>query len=160
MTRNEIVAEARSWEGSTWQHQASLKNVACDCVGLIRGVYKELTGIVPDIPFNYSATWPLYKSEEKLYNECTKVLIEIPVESAGIGDVVLFGFGKGPASHIGIKLSDKLFIHSYMDVNKVVETEFDSVLPKASRFIEKERAFGYTWCDAIRFAFKFSEVTD
>ena len=34
----EIVAAARSWIGTPYRHQASLKGVGCDCLGLVRGV--------------------------------------------------------------------------------------------------------------------------
>lgn len=42
MTRFDIVAEARTWVGTKWQHQASLKGVATDCVGLVGGVARAL----------------------------------------------------------------------------------------------------------------------
>jgi len=44
LLKDAIVSEAREWLGTPWQHQASLKGVACDCVGLVRGVYTEVTG--------------------------------------------------------------------------------------------------------------------
>ncbi len=42
VTRDDIVAEARSWIGTPWQHQQHTKGVACDCGGLIRGVIAAL----------------------------------------------------------------------------------------------------------------------
>lgn len=32
-----IIAEARSWLGTVFHHQAAIKGVGCDCVGLITG---------------------------------------------------------------------------------------------------------------------------
>ena len=42
MKRIDIVNEAKSWVGTKWQHQQALKGVACDCAGLVRGVYYEM----------------------------------------------------------------------------------------------------------------------
>ena len=38
----EIVAEARNGIGTPYRHQGSLKGVACDCIGLVRGVWRAL----------------------------------------------------------------------------------------------------------------------
>lgn len=37
-TRAEIVAEARTWIGTRYRHQARVKGVATDCIGLLGGV--------------------------------------------------------------------------------------------------------------------------
>ena len=44
--RAEVVEEARLWLGTPYHHQAALKGVGCDCIGLIRGVCQAL-GTVP-----------------------------------------------------------------------------------------------------------------
>lgn len=38
VTRTEIVAEARRWIGTPYQHQAHTKAAGCDCAGLVAGV--------------------------------------------------------------------------------------------------------------------------
>src|SRR5215207_7343246 len=38
-TREQIVAAARGWIGTPYHHQASVKGVGCDCLGLIRGLW-------------------------------------------------------------------------------------------------------------------------
>lgn len=38
MTRADVIAEALTWVGTPWRHQACLKGVAVDCIGLIAGV--------------------------------------------------------------------------------------------------------------------------
>lgn len=144
MTREDIIAEAREWIGIPWQHQASLKGIACDCVGLVRGVYRELTGMDFDVPVNYPATWHLFKSEPWLYNECKKYASEIPIEDARCGDLLLFSFRERFVSHhIAILTNAGTIIHSYMDVGKVVETRYD------------EQWKGYT-----RHAFQYPGVKD
>ena len=47
-TRTRIIAEARAWIGTPYRHQASLKGVGCDCLGLVRGVWRALHGAEPE----------------------------------------------------------------------------------------------------------------
>ena len=42
LARAAIVAEARRWIGTPYRHQASLIHVGCDCLGLVRGVWRAL----------------------------------------------------------------------------------------------------------------------
>ena len=133
VTREEIVAEARSWIDTKWVHQACLKNVAADCVGLIRGVYEGITGQVVTVSIDYPATWHLFKAEERLYTEVKRYLVEISAAEARPGDVLLFGFGKGPAHHAGIMASTDTFIHAWADVGKVTETRLDDFWQKNIR---------------------------
>ena len=46
--RGAIVAAARAWIGTPYQHQASLIHVGCDCLGLVRGVRREVNGPEPE----------------------------------------------------------------------------------------------------------------
>jgi cell wall-associated NlpC family hydrolase len=43
-TRARVVALARTWLGTPYHHQASLRGAGADCLGLLRGVYAELYG--------------------------------------------------------------------------------------------------------------------
>ncbi len=44
-----IVRRARGWLGTPYHHQASVKGVGCDCLGLIRGLWRELCGPEPGL---------------------------------------------------------------------------------------------------------------
>ena len=48
MSRTRIIAEARAWIGTPYRHQASLQGVGCDCLGLVRGVWRALHGAEPE----------------------------------------------------------------------------------------------------------------
>ncbi len=37
-----LVTAARGWIGTPYIHQASLKDIGCDCLGLLRGVWREV----------------------------------------------------------------------------------------------------------------------
>lgn len=53
--RDEIIAEARTFKGTKWEHQGRLKGVGVDCVGFIYLVGKAVGAIPPDteIPNDY-----------------------------------------------------------------------------------------------------------
>ena len=57
ITRSLIVAETRGWIGTPYRHQASLKGVGCDCLGLVRGVWRGVIGDEPDRASAYAADW-------------------------------------------------------------------------------------------------------
>ena len=48
ITRSQIVAPRAGWIGTPYRHQAWLKGVGCDCLGLVRGVWRELFGGEPE----------------------------------------------------------------------------------------------------------------
>lgn len=146
ITRNQIIEEARSWAGTKWQHQARLKGVAADCVGFVKGVDENLTGVKIEETPDYVATWHLFKSQELLYETISSypgVREILPIENRKPGDVLLFRFGKGPAHHVGILTSDTTFMHSYAEVGQVVEVNLDDV-----------------WIKRIAYVFEFPEVVD
>jgi NlpC/P60 family putative phage cell wall peptidase len=141
MKRIEIITEARTWLEIKWQHQACLKNVACDCVGLVRGVGAAFGLVVGLDDLNYSQR-PCHKAE-KLYGKMEKYLTEIPIAEAKPGDVLLFGWGDWPAYHCGIVSYNGFVIHTWLDVGKVVESRLDD-----------------SWQENIRYAFQYPGVED
>ena len=42
-----VIATARGWLGTPYHDQASLRGVGCDCLGLARGVWREVVGPEP-----------------------------------------------------------------------------------------------------------------
>lgn len=112
------VTAARGWLGTPYRHQASVKGEGADCLGLIRGVWRELVGAEPESPPPYRPDWAEVGGEETLLMEARRWLTEIPVARAAVGDVVLFRMAPGcPAKHCAI-LSDTggpepRMIHAY-----------------------------------------------
>lgn len=86
-----IVHIARSWIGTPYHHQASLKGVGCDCFGLVRGVWRELYDAAEpeDVP-TYSRDWAEATGEETMIEAARRHMIEIAVADARAGDVMIF----------------------------------------------------------------------
>lgn len=126
LTRNQIIAEAESWEGTKWQHQASVKGIACDCAGLIRGVYCNLTGIETPM-YDYPATWHLFKQEPRVFNECKKYFNEIPIDDVKPGDILIFRFRPNfVAHHLAFVLNNNRIIHADMEAGKVIISNYNA----------------------------------
>jgi NlpC/P60 family putative phage cell wall peptidase len=121
MRRDEIVAAARDWIGTPYRHQASLKGAGCDCLGLVRGVWRELVGAEPEAMPAYTPDWAEALGQETLLAAARRHLREVPVGAARDGDVLVFRMGMGvPAKHCGILAGDSV-VHAYWG-RSVVET--------------------------------------
>lgn len=122
MRRAEIVAAARGWIGTPYRHQASRKGAGCDCLGLVRGVWRELIGPEPEATPPYTPDWAEALGEETLLAAARRHLIEIPHGAVRAGDVLIFRMGMGvPAKHCAIVGSEGRIIHAYWG-RAVVET--------------------------------------
>ncbi|HEY4123388.1 MAG TPA: hypothetical protein VGM36_02170 [Rhizomicrobium sp.] len=105
--RTQIIRIARSWIGTPYIHQASVKGVGCDCLGLLRGVWRELHGDEPESAPPYSPDWAEATGEETLYMALSRHLREIDKRDVAPGDMALFRMlPRGPAKHCGILASN------------------------------------------------------
>ncbi len=117
MIRSALVAAARGWIGTPYVHQASVRGAGSDCLGLVRGVWREVYGQEPEAIPAYSMDWSEPQGEERLWAAALRHLAAKPVRDALPGDVVLFRMRQGSvAKHLGI-LSQAgdvpQFIHAY-----------------------------------------------
>ena len=136
-TRDDVIAEARTWIGTPWHHQASVKGVGCDCIGFVRGVAEVFVGPVP-LALDYTPTWHLYRAEPRMFDGFRTVADEIDPAEALAADILLFGAGKGPAHHCAFLTSAGGLIHCYQEAGRVVEHDFSPL-----------------WRPRIRHAFRF-----
>jgi NlpC/P60 family putative phage cell wall peptidase len=103
VTRAAIVATARSWIDTPYRHQASEKGVGADCLGLVRGVWRELYGQEPERAPPYAPDWAEAGAAETLRDAARRHLRERPLGEARAGDVLLFRIRTdAPAKHAAI----------------------------------------------------------
>jgi NlpC/P60 family putative phage cell wall peptidase len=114
VTRDALVAEARAWIGTPYRHQASVKGVGCDCLGLVRGVWRACVGAEPELPPPYAADWAEARGEEALAEAALRHLTPVAVDRFKPGDVLLFRWRAGfVAKHVVIATRDGTMIHAH-----------------------------------------------
>tara|TARA_R110002073_G_scaffold127113_2_gene272316 strand:+ start:240 stop:683 length:444 start_codon:yes stop_codon:yes gene_type:complete len=113
-TRLGIVAETRRWIGTPYQHQASVKGVGCNCLGLVRGIWRYLHGAEPEVPPAYSPDWAERRGDETLLRAAQRWLESVDPGEAQPGDVLLFRPTRdAPAKHCAIASAPGKIIHAY-----------------------------------------------
>lgn len=112
MTRGEIVESARAWLGTPYRHRAATLGAGCDCLGLLRGVWRTLYGDEPlELP-SYRADWRDLRHADALWDAAQRVLM--PAEGGmAPGQVVLFRLHRAKTpKHCGILVASDRFIHA------------------------------------------------
>lgn len=114
---DEVVAAARGWIGTPYRHQASCKGAGTDCLGLLRGVWREVMGEEPERVPAYSMDWSEPARDERLWRAAARHLICQPRGAELAGDVLLFRMREGSvAKHLGIAGRigpEATFIHAF-----------------------------------------------
>lgn len=114
-TRDDLVAATRHWLGTPYVHQATARGAGCDCLGLVRGVYRDIYGYEPEVPPPYSPDWNEKRSsKEPLLSAAQRHLNEVDAMMPKKAQVFVFRIlMDGPAKHCGIISGDTSFIHAY-----------------------------------------------
>lgn len=114
MRRAEIVTAVRSWIGTPYRHQASLKGVGCDCLGLLRGVWREVVGAEPERAPAYSRDWAEASGREALLYAAERHLAPVADGGWQAGDVLLFRWRDHlPAKHCAIATGEGTMVHAH-----------------------------------------------
>ncbi|WP_416915678.1 MAG: NlpC/P60 family protein [Roseicyclus sp.] len=112
-----VVRAARGWIGTPYVHQASCRGAGCDCLGLLRGVWREVLGAEPETVPAYTADWSEAGGQERLWAAAMRHLHQKPLAEAVAGDVLLFRMrDEGVAKHLGLQAEigpAASFIHAY-----------------------------------------------
>ena len=87
-----------------------MRGAGCDCLGLVRGVWRALHGAEPlPVPV-YPPDWAEATGAETLLEAARACLV--PVEAHRSGDVLLFRIGPGPVRHCAIAEEGGAVIHA------------------------------------------------
>ncbi|UXS23534.1 NlpC/P60 family protein [Agrobacterium tumefaciens] len=114
-TGERVLALAGGWIGTPYRHQASLKGVGCDCLGLVRGIWRGIYGHEPELPPPYAPDWAERGGEDRLMAAAERHFLVVPgMEEARSGDLLLFRWrADAAAKHLGILAGPQHFIHAY-----------------------------------------------
>lgn len=103
MNGRDMAQAARGWLGTPYRHQASEKGVGTDCLGLVRGLWREAYGAEPQAVPPYQPEWAETGGRELLWEAAARWLVERPLEEMAVGDVVLFRMEAGSvAKHCAV----------------------------------------------------------
>ena len=117
-----VIGVARSWLGTPYHDQASLRGVGCDCLGLARGIWREVVGDEPFPIPPYSRDWGETGPHEVLANGASSMLTPIATADVSPGALVLFRMApRAIAKHVGILTAPDSFIHAYERLGVVEE---------------------------------------
>lgn len=112
-----VVLAARGWLGTPYRHQASVKGVGADCLGLVRGVWREVVGEEPQAVPAYTPDWAEVGGQETLFEAAGRWLEPVSGDRQA-GDVLVFRMSPGvPAKHCAILCDvagpEPRMIHAY-----------------------------------------------
>ena len=127
MKRAAIVEAARAWVGTPYRHRASLRGVGCDCLGLVRGVWRDVVGPEPEALPAYTPDWAEARAAETLRDTLLRHFIRKrgplpPPDGLSAGTLLLFRWKAGaPAKHCGIAVGGARLVHAYDAAGRAVE---------------------------------------
>ncbi|MEL6373393.1 MAG: NlpC/P60 family protein [Pseudomonadota bacterium] len=111
--RAQVVACANAWLGTPYHHQASRRGAGTDCLGLVRGVYRDLYGREAAKPPPYTRDWAEALGKETLLKAAAVHLQSVSRSMPLPGDVVAFRWRPdAPAKHLGIMTEPHRFVHA------------------------------------------------
>ncbi len=142
MIEDQVLDEARRWLGTPYRHAGSKCQVGCDCLGLVRGIWRALYGREPQRVEPYSADWAEARGDcDPLLDSARRYMRELDPGDVKAGNLVLFRWRDGAAAkHLGILTGAATFIHAY-EGHSVVES---ALVPQWRRRIAGRFAFPET----------------
>lgn len=110
-----VVELATAWIGTPYLHQASRCGVGADCLGLIRGLWRELYGEEAEVPPAYTDDWGECGGHEVLMAAVARHFCAVAEDAPLMaGQVLLFRMRAGAvAKHLGIYAGEGRFVHAY-----------------------------------------------
>jgi NlpC/P60 family putative phage cell wall peptidase len=120
--QKELVRIARSWIGTPYHHQASIRGIGTDCLGLIRGIYRDFYGYDAETPPAYSTAWGETDGKELMLEAAQRHLLYVGKSSTQLlpGDVLVFRIRRqGVAKHCAMYIGEDRIVHSFETADTV-----------------------------------------
>ncbi|MGB3500337.1 MAG: NlpC/P60 family protein [Mesorhizobium sp.] len=113
-TGDAIARAALGWLGTPYRHQHGRKGVGCDCLGLVRGVWREVYGRPAADPGPYAADWNEAGQGDRLMEAARLWCRPREGTTPERGDLLVFRLRpRLAAKHCAIALDAGRFIHAY-----------------------------------------------
>jgi len=128
VTREQVVAEARTWEGTPYHHCTGVKGAGVDCLYLLYRVYVDFAQIVPQFELpQYAPQWFLHRDEELYLDGIARHARRIELHEAKPADFAMFNFGRH-AAHGAILIDQRTILHAYQPMKRVVVTDIEHIV--------------------------------
>ncbi|SHF42059.1 putative phage cell wall peptidase, NlpC/P60 family [Ruegeria intermedia] len=135
-----VIAAARSWLGTPYHDQQSVKGIGCDCLGLARGIWREVLGPEPFPIPPYSRDWGETGPVEVLAEGARGCMIEVGRHDPPPGALLMFRMReRAIAKHLGIF------------------TDCDTLIHARERLGVIEEPFNRSWRRCVAFAFLYPQ---
>jgi len=113
-----VVALSIKRKGTPYRHQSSCRGAGTDCLGLLRGVWRETIGPEPEAVPAYTADWSEAGGTEDMLAAAGRHLLPVAAEKARPGDLIVLRMREGGvAKHVGIlarsERGDATLVHAY-----------------------------------------------
>jgi NlpC/P60 family putative phage cell wall peptidase len=89
---------AESWIGTPYRHQASRRQVGCDCLGLMLGIWRELYGERWQCGLLFAGLGGDFACGEPLLDELRERCDELEPDEMRPGDILAFRWQAGSAA--------------------------------------------------------------
>ncbi|MET3790755.1 NlpC/P60 family protein [Aquamicrobium terrae] len=137
-----VAAEALSWIGTPYRHQASAKGIGCDCLGLVKGVWRALYGCELGAPQDYAPDWASVDTRDVMLAGARHHFEACGADAPLSGRLLIFRWRPHlPARHAGIAVAEDRFVHAYEGGGQVV---LSALVPQWRRRIAGVFAFPQT----------------
>jgi cell wall-associated NlpC family hydrolase len=124
--RAAVVAEARTWLGTRFHHEADVKGGGVDCAMLLVRCFVDTGILAPFDPRPYPIHWHLHQTEERYLSWLAK--FAYPTDNPQPGDVVIWRVGN-TFSHAAIVSVWPRVIHAYSPAGGVEESDISLTGP-------------------------------
>jgi NlpC/P60 family putative phage cell wall peptidase len=125
-TAAQLIEDARTWLGTPYRHQGSIKGLGCDCVGFLAEVAVETRLITPQLRAEFPTDYSRQPSAGELRRLTSRHLRLVLFDSRAPGDIVLMRFAEEP-QHLGMLTAREPDYVIHCAEKGVVEHRLDSV---------------------------------
>lgn len=105
-----VIAEARTWKYTPYQHKGRVKGVGADCGGMIYECYNPIFGPFKPFPKDYPPDWSLHKENEIYLEFIAPYVMEVPRPVPG--GLAMFQVGRN-YGHGTICTEKGTFVHAW-----------------------------------------------